>query len=143
MNALCCYDLPRCWGWGMARFDGIAVYMMANRWRTVVYIGVTSDLVTRVWQHRNGEGSAFTRKYRCHHLVWFEQHSDMSVAIQRETSLKRYLRKWKDELIAAENPQWRDLWEDIKPGVERGVTPVTAEDLRLGRVADPAVRPVE
>jgi putative endonuclease len=94
---------------------------------------VTSDLASRVWQHRNGEGSAFTVKYRCYRLVWFEPHEGMATAIQRETSLKRYYRAWKINLIEQTNPDWRDLWDDIRPGVELGVTPVTVEQLRDGQ----------
>ncbi len=99
----------------MARFDTIAVYMMTDRRYGVLYTGVTSDLVYRVSQHRAGEGAAFTHKYNCARLVWYEVHADMAVAIQRETSIKRYLRQWKIDLIEAENPDWLDLWENIRP----------------------------
>jgi putative endonuclease len=100
----------------MARFDTIAVYMMTDRRYGVLYTGVSSDLVFRVSQHRIGEGSEFTRKYNCKRLVWYEVHDDMRVAIQRETSIKRYPRQWKINLIETENPDWLDLWESILPG---------------------------
>ena len=72
------------WGQGMARFDTIAVYMMTDRRYGVLYTGVTSDLIYRVSQHRAGEGSSFTRTYKCTRLVWDEVHADMRVAIQRD-----------------------------------------------------------
>jgi putative endonuclease len=100
----------------LARFDTIAVYMMTDRRFGVLYLGVTSDLVHRVSQHRTGEACAFTRKYNCSRLVWYEVHSDMRLAIQRETSLKRYRREWKENLIASMNPDWIDMWADITPG---------------------------
>ena len=87
----------------------IAVYMMASGVRGTLYIGVTSQLVRRVWEHKEGTGSAFCRKYGVTRLVWYEVHDDMTVAIQRETSLKRYLRDWKINLIERENPYWDDL----------------------------------
>ncbi len=118
----------------MARFDTIAVYLMASKPRGVLYIGVTSDLVDRVARHRAGEASSFTKRYWCRRLVWYEVHADMRVAIQRETSLKRYLRDWKINLIESENPSWRDLWNDIKPGVAYGVAPVTPGQLLRGEV---------
>jgi putative endonuclease len=99
----------------MARFDTVAVYFMTDKRYGVIYAGVTSDLVTRVSQHRFGEGSKFAAKYRCTRLVWYEVHLSMRAAIQRETSLKRYPREWKINLIEAENPDWLDLWETIRP----------------------------
>src|SRR5262249_17488926 len=100
----------------MARFDTIAVYIMTDKRYGVLYTGVTSDLIHRVSQHRCGEGSSFTTKYKCARLVWYEVHESMRAAIQRETSLKRYPRQWKINLIEAENPDWLDLWESILPG---------------------------
>jgi len=120
----------------MARFDTIAVYIMASKYRGVIYIGVTSDLVDRVARHRAGEGSEFTEEYWCRRLVWYEVHSDMRIAIQREKSLKRYLRQWKIELIEKDNPNWADLWEAIRPGPLAGGTRVTPEQLLRGEVTD-------
>jgi putative endonuclease len=99
----------------LARFDTIAVYMITDRRYGVLYLGVTSDLVHRVSQHRVGEACAFTRKYKCTRLVWYEVHAEMRVAIQRETSLKRYRREWKERLIAESNPDWLDLWDSVRP----------------------------
>jgi putative endonuclease len=120
----------------MARFDTIAVYIMASRYRGIIYLGVTSDLLTRVSQHRLGEGSKFTAKYWCRRLVWYEVHQDMRAAIQRETSLKRYLRAWKIELIENTNPDWRDLWEEIVPGPLPGERRVTPAQLLRGEVQE-------
>jgi len=124
----------------MARFDTIAVYMMASKYRGVIYIGVTSDLADRVARHRAGEGSEFTEQYWCKRFVWYEVHSDMRVAIQREKSLKRYLRQWKIELIEKDNPNWIDLWETIRPGPLAGERRVTPAQLMRGEVValDPA-----
>ena len=120
----------------MGRFDTIAVYMMASKYRGVIYIGVTSDLVDRVARHRAGEGSEFTDHYWCKRLVWYEVHADMRVAIQREKSLKRYLRQWKIELIEKDNPDWVDLWESIRPGPLAGERRVTPQQLLRGEVVD-------
>lgn len=89
------------------------VYIVANRKRGVVYTGVTNDLLRRTYEHREGLFDGFTRKHGCKHLVWFETHADISIAIQREKRIKKWLRVWKDELIETTNPDWRDLWWDI------------------------------
>ena len=88
------------------------VYLMASRRNGTLYLGVTGDLVRRVHEHRVGSGG-FTARYGARYLVWFEPHDDIVMAIQRETSLKRWKRAWKIALIERTNPQWRDLWEDI------------------------------
>jgi putative endonuclease len=90
-----------------------AVYIMASERNGTLYIGVTSDLVQRVWQHRNDAAQGFTQQYNVHSLVYFEQHQDMLAAIQREKQLKRWNRSWKINLIQRDNPTWRDLWDDI------------------------------
>ena len=120
----------------MARFDTIAVYMMANKYRGSIYIGVTSDLVTRVSQHRLGEGSRFTDQYWCRRLVWYEVHLNMRSVIQREKSLKRYLRRWKIALIEKENPNCVDQWERIIPGPLPGERRITPEQLLRGEVQE-------
>ena len=89
------------------------VYMMSIKPRGTLYIGVTGDLVRRVWQHRNHELPGFTDRYNLERLVWFETHEEAAVAIQREKSLKRWLRQWKIDLIERDNPGWRDLWWQI------------------------------
>jgi putative endonuclease len=89
------------------------VYIMTNERNGTLYIGVTNDLSRRVWEHREGQGSAFVRKYGLDRLVYSEHHDDITVAIQRETSLKRWRREWKLRLIESQNPFWEDLYERI------------------------------
>jgi putative endonuclease len=86
------------------------VYMMSNRPNGTLYLGVTSDLVRRVWEHRSGQGSRFVQRYYLKRIVWFEHYADIETAIQRETSLKRWPREWKVALINKENPGWDDLY---------------------------------
>ena len=85
---------------------------MANKRNGTIYAGVTSDLVKRVWQHREGLGG-FTTRYNCKLLVWLEQHSTMEHAILREKQIKAGSRAKKVALIEADNPLWRDLWVEI------------------------------
>lgn len=89
------------------------VYLLASRPYGTLYIGVTSDLVRRVWQHRQGLADGFTRQYGVHLLVWYEQHESMETAIRRERALKEWRRAWKIRLIQEANPRWRDLYPDI------------------------------
>ena len=97
----------------MARYDFIAVYMLASQRNGTLYTGVTSDLIARISLHRDGKVAGFTQKYGCKTLVWFEQHNYMHEAIKREKQVKRWLRKWKLELIEKDNPTWRDLYLDL------------------------------
>jgi putative endonuclease len=120
----------------LARFDTIAVYMMTDRRYGVLYLGVTSDLAHRVSQHQTGEACAFTRKYKCTRLVWYEVHASMSVAIQRETSLKRYRRAWKEKLVEDFNPDWNDLCDSIRPGPLPGQR-IGVDAFRRGERIDP------
>ena len=92
------------------------VYILASRSQGTLYIGVTNSIIDRVNQHRSGIGSKFTARYKVHTLVWYELHSDVSAAIQREKSLKRWPRAWKINLIERENPHWADLYPSL-PGV--------------------------
>ncbi len=87
----------------------IAVYMMASARNGTIYVGVTSDLMERVRQHRSDTGTGFTQKYGCKTLVWYEQHGSIVEAIIREKALKTWRRKWKMALIEGRNPQWLDL----------------------------------
>jgi putative endonuclease len=89
------------------------VYMMANKRNGTLYTGVTSDLVTRAWQHRSGVTGGFTKRYGCKLLVWYEVGGDMHQAISREKQIKAGSRARKVALIEAMNPEWRDLWPDI------------------------------
>jgi putative endonuclease len=86
------------------------VYIMASQRNGTLYIGVTSDIVRRIWEHREGVLPGFTRRYGCKLLVWYESHSNMEAAIRREKALKAWQRRWKLRLIEAENPDWNDLW---------------------------------
>ena len=90
-----------------------AVYILASRRNGTLYTGVTSDLVQRIWQHRNDLAEGFTKTYRVHTLVYFEMHEDMLGAITREKQVKAWKREWKLRLIETDNPAWRDLWDDI------------------------------
>ena len=90
-----------------------AVYIMASRKHGTLYTGVTSDLVNRVAQHREGVIDGFTRRYGVKRLVWFEHHESIVEAIRRETSLKKYRREWKINLIEDDNPNWDDLFPDL------------------------------
>ena len=89
------------------------VYILTNKPRGVLYIGVTSDLPQRIWQHKNGVTEGFAKRYRIQTLVWYEMHDTMDTAIGREKALKKWNRSWKIELIEKDNPQWRDLYGEI------------------------------
>jgi len=90
-----------------------AVYMLASGRNGTLYIGVTSNLVKRVWEHKNDLVEGFTNRYRVHRLVWYELHDRMTGAIAREKRLKHWNRQWKINLIESRNPDWRDLYEEI------------------------------
>ena len=89
------------------------VYLMASARNGTLYTGVTSNLVQRVWQHREGLMEGFTCQYGVKMLVWYEQHERMESAIAREKSIKKWRRAWKLRLIEEFNPQWQDLWAEI------------------------------
>ena len=89
------------------------VYMLASKRNGTLYVGVTSNLPQRVWQHKNDLVEGFTRRYGVHALVWYEVHETMENAIVREKTIKEWKRQWKIDLIEAMNPEWRDLYEDI------------------------------
>jgi putative endonuclease len=88
-------------------------YILTNKVRGVLYIGVTGNLAARMMQHRAGTGSTFCRKYGLTRLVLAERHIEMSAAIAREKALKAWKRDWKIQLIKERNPQWSDLFEHI------------------------------
>jgi len=90
-----------------------ATYIMANRRNGTLYVGVTSNLIRRVWQHRESVADGFTSKYGVKLLVWFELHATMEQAIAREKALKKWNRAWKLELVETANPEWRDRWPEI------------------------------
>ncbi len=90
-----------------------AVYILASQRNGTLYIGVTSDLVKRIWEHKNNMVEGFTKRYDVHQLVWYEVHESMESAIEREKRLKEWKRKWKLELIESGNPNWQDLFNTI------------------------------
>jgi putative endonuclease len=89
------------------------VYILASGRYGTLYIGVTSDLVKRVWQHREGLAEGFTQRQRIKYLVWYEVHDEIMAAITREKQLKEWKRGWKIELIHERNPFWRDLYPEL------------------------------
>ncbi len=89
------------------------VYIMSNHNNGTLYTGVTSDLVKRVWQHKNKTYKGFSAKYDLNKLVYYETHDDPTMAIKREKRLQNWDRQWKLDLIESKNPDWDDLWEDI------------------------------
>ena len=90
-----------------------AVYILAGKRNGTLYIGLTSDLVKRVWEHKNDMTEGFSKSYSIHNLVWYELHENMESAILREKRLKRWKRAWKLKLIESVNPDWRDLYDTI------------------------------
>ena len=92
------------------------VYILASKPRGTLYIGVTNGIIFRIEQHRAGKGSTFTRKYKVHQLVWFQEFASARVAIQREKTMKEWPRAWTINLIEETNPHWADLYPSL-PGV--------------------------
>ena len=90
-----------------------AIYILASHRNRTLYIGVTSDLVGRVWQHRDHVVDGFTRKYGVSRLVWYEMHGTMEEAITHEKRMKKWNREWKIRLIEQINPYWNDLWPGL------------------------------
>lgn len=91
----------------------IAVYILASKRNGTLYVGVTSNLTQRIWQHKNNLVDGFTKKYHVHRLVYYELHQEMLDAIQREKQIKKWRRQWKIELIEKSNPEWIDLYDSI------------------------------
>lgn len=89
------------------------VYILASRRNGTLYVGMTDDLIRRVWQHRNGIIPGFTKQYGVKTLVWLEAHDSRESAFLRERQIKKWNRTWKLEMIERGNPAWRDLWEEI------------------------------
>jgi putative endonuclease len=89
------------------------VYLMTNRRNGTLYLGVTSDLARRAWEHREGTVPGFTKRYGLTRLVWYERHDDIRLAIQRETTMKHWPRAWKVRLIHGMNPAWDDLTDTL------------------------------
>jgi len=89
------------------------VYVLASKRNGTLYVGVTSDLVKRVWEHKDDLVEGFTSKYSVHLLVYYEMHEDMLGAITREKQIKKWNRSWKLKLIERDNPEWKDLWAEV------------------------------
>jgi putative endonuclease len=89
------------------------VYIMANRPFGSLYVGVTNNIARRAWEHRTGIGGEFTKRYRLGMLVYMERHEEIVCAIQRETTIKHWPRRWKLNLIEAQNPLWEDLYNGL------------------------------
>ena len=89
------------------------VYILASRRNGTLYVGVTSDLIQRVWQHKTNLVDGFTKRYRVHTLVWYQVCGTIDVAIAREKAIKEWKRAWKIELIKKANPEWRDLYAEL------------------------------
>jgi putative endonuclease len=90
-----------------------AVYILASGRHGTLYVGVTSSLVRRVWEHKHDIVKGFTQRYAVHRLVYYGQHSTMEYAISREKQIKLWKRAWKVRMIEERNPDWRDLWDEI------------------------------
>jgi putative endonuclease len=89
------------------------VYILTNKPRGTLYVGVTNDLVRRIYEHREGAIPGFTKRYGLKQLVYFERYDTPAAAIQREKNIKHWSRAWKLDLVNSSNPQWRDLYDDI------------------------------
>lgn len=89
------------------------IYILAGKRNGTLYIGITSDLIKRVYEHKNNLVEGFTKKYKVHNLVYYEQTEDVESAIKREKQLKNWHRKWKTDLIEEGNPEWKDLYYDL------------------------------
>ena len=90
------------------------VYIVTNLNKTTLYIGVTSNLYSRIYEHKDGTGSYFTSRYKCKILVYYEFFERIEDAIQKEKRLKKWNRRWKDELITEFNPTWKDLFDTVE-----------------------------
>ncbi len=88
-------------------------YILASQRNGTLYVGGTSDLIKRAWEHKNNVVEGFTKQHEIHKLVYYEMHDSMESAITREKQIKKWYRKWKLELIETSNPEWRDLWTEI------------------------------
>ena len=87
------------------------VYLLASRRNGTLYVGVTSDLIKRVWEHKSEAVEGFTKRYGVHKLAWYEVHESMESAIAREKAIKAWNREWKRQLIEKANPKWEDLYD--------------------------------
>lgn len=117
------------------------VYILASQRNGTLYIGVTSDLIKRIWEHREGMAEGFTKQYGVKILVWYEQHDTMETAISREKAMKKWRRDWKLKTIEEFNPNWLDLWPQINGQAPITVVPAHAGTQRgLGNHLDSRIR---
>ena len=91
------------------------IYILSNLSRGVLYVGVTNDLVRRIYEHKQGAVDGFTKQYHVHRLVYYEMYNVVNIAISREKQIKKWYRKWKVELIEKMNPEWSDLYDTLNP----------------------------
>jgi len=89
------------------------LYLLASQRNGTLYVGVTSDLVQRIWQHKNDLAEGFTKRYGVHMLVWYEECGTMEAAISREKAIKEWKRAWKIRLIENRNPEWKDIYNEL------------------------------
>ncbi len=89
------------------------VYILAKHYQGTLYVGVTANIIKRVWEHKSDLVEGFTNQYRVHQLVWCESHPTMESAIKREKMIKEWKRRWKVKLIEKNNPNWKDLFEEL------------------------------
>jgi putative endonuclease len=92
---------------------GSRAYILASKRNGTLYVGVTSDLIQRVWQHKNDVVEGFTKRYGVHRLVWYEVCGTMESAVAREKAIKEWKRAWKIRVIQERNPEWRDLYDEL------------------------------
>ncbi len=107
-----------------------AVYILATKRNGTLYVGVTSDFVSRVSEHKQDLIDGFTKRYKIHRLVYIEMHHDMDAAIKREKQIKRWRRAWKIALIEENNSQWRDLYPELSGLTDPTLTTATLGELR-------------
>lgn len=91
------------------------IYILASKQNGTLYIGVTNNLIRRIYEHKNDSIDGFTKLHKVHKLVYYEEYNDIELAIQREKQLKKWNRKWKLRIIEERNPKWRDLYEELNP----------------------------
>ena len=93
--------------------NSYCVYILSSQRNGTLYVGITNNLVRRIWEHKNQKTDGFTKKYEVHHLVYYEIHENPESAITREKQLKKWNRLWKIRLIEEKNPEWKDLYQNI------------------------------
>jgi putative endonuclease len=108
-----CLVIPAKAGIQILDMRSFCVYILCSGRNGTLYVGMTSDLIKRAYEHKNDLVEGFTKKYRVHHLAWYEVHRTAETAIQREKEIKKWERAWKLRLIEEHNPGWRDLYDDL------------------------------